>query len=78
VAAVMLAVTGITLVRLHTSSPLERSDAAVVADALPRLRFQRDSLERGSAEEMQRLFPEGYPFSYLLYGLTWIQVGGRA
>jgi len=76
-AAVILAITGIVLVRLHAPSPLTLSDRAVVSEALPRLAFLRESLEGGSAEEMQRLFPEGYSFSYVLYGLSWVQVGIR-
>ncbi|MGK5678278.1 hypothetical protein [Actinoplanes sp. URMC 104] len=34
------------------------------------LAFLRDRLEAGSAEDAQELFPEGYFFSYALYGLT--------
>lgn len=76
-AATILAAVAIPLVRLHKPSPLETSDPAIVSEALPRLRFLRDSLDRGSAVEMQQLFPEGYLFSYLLYGLSWVQVGVR-
>ncbi len=32
-------------------------------------------LEAGLGEEMQRLFPEGYFFSYVLYGLSAVNVG---
>lgn len=34
------------------------------------LRALRGSLERGAGHDMQRLFPEGYVFSYALYGLS--------
>lgn len=61
--------------RLYTPSPLERDRAEVVADVLPRLTFLRRALYDGAAERMQRLFPEGYFFTYALYGLTWIDVG---
>jgi len=77
-AAVILVATGITLVRLHTAGPQSWPRDAIVSEALPRLAFLRDSLEHGSAEEMQEIFPEGYLFSYLLYGLSWAQVGSRS
>lgn len=61
--------------RLYTPSPLERDRAEVVADALPRLAFLRQALQAGAGERMQRLFPEGYFFTFALYGLTWVDVG---
>lgn len=76
--AAILVVTGTVLVRLHTAGPLSRPPDTVVSEALPRLAFLRDSLEHGSAEEMQQIFPEGYLFSHLLYGLSWVQVGLRS
>lgn len=71
------ALAGVQFVRLHADSPLDRTDAEVVADALPRLAFLRDALDSGSADRMQQLFPEGYFFSYALYGLAWVDVGAR-
>ncbi len=41
------------------------------------LAFIRAALEDGAAEEAQRLFPEGYFFSHVLYGLAWIELGER-
>lgn len=38
------------------------------------LHYARAELDRGLALDMQRLFPEGYFFSYILYGLTWVNV----
>ncbi|WP_196279459.1 hypothetical protein [Catellatospora vulcania] len=69
---------GIEVSRLHTPSPLARTDAEIVADTLPRLAFQREALDGGSAARMQQLFPEGWFFSYTLYGLTWLDVGARS
>jgi hypothetical protein len=46
-------------------------------EVVPQLRFIRGALDRGAAEDMQFLFPEGYFFSYALYGLTWVDVGLR-
>jgi hypothetical protein len=64
--------------RLYSTPALDRSDREVVEDALPRLEFLRGALEDGAGEDMQRLFPEGYFFSYALYGLAWVDVGMRA
>jgi len=46
-------------------------------DVIEQLRFIRSALENGTADEMQAYFPEGYFFSYALYGLTWIDTGIR-
>lgn len=51
-------------VRLYASDPS-------TSDLVARLEFLRQELRGGSAERMQDLFPEGYAFSYALYGLTW-------
>ncbi|WP_250007464.1 hypothetical protein [Actinoplanes sp. M2I2] len=49
------------------------------ADGDPGVRRQlahlRSSLESGAAEDAQKLFPEGYFFSYVLYGLAAVDVG---
>ncbi|MFC6013545.1 hypothetical protein [Nocardia lasii] len=37
------------------------------------LAFVRDALDEGSDTAAQQLFPEGYLFSNVLYGLTWVQ-----
>ncbi|GHJ45340.1 hypothetical protein Cs7R123_26820 [Catellatospora sp. TT07R-123] len=76
-ALLLTALTGVQFVRSHSAGPLDRTDAEVVADALPRLAFLREALDSGSADRMQQLFPEGYFFSYALYGLTWVEVGAR-
>lgn len=34
----------------------------------------RDQLETGAARDMQASFPEGYLFTYALYGLAWVQL----
>ena len=46
-----------------------RVDAAVA-----QLRFLKQSLDQGGAESMQALFPEGYVFTWALYGLAGAQV----
>ena len=42
------------------------------------LTFLRGALEDGAGERAQALFPEGYFFSYVLYGLSWVELGMRA
>ncbi|MET7337614.1 hypothetical protein [Nonomuraea sp. NPDC005650] len=41
------------------------------------LAFLRAALDAGAGDEAQALFPEGYFFSYALYGLTWVELGLR-
>ncbi|GAA1607008.1 hypothetical protein GCM10009789_71660 [Kribbella sancticallisti] len=43
--------------------------------AVKQLRFLRGAIEGGADHDAQRLFPEGYFFLNVLYGLTWVQVG---
>ncbi|MEL6543583.1 MAG: hypothetical protein AAFQ82_03095, partial [Myxococcota bacterium] len=38
------------------------------------LGFLRAELDGGSARRMQELFPEGYLFNYVLYGLAWVEL----
>ncbi|MFQ3682134.1 hypothetical protein [Roseiflexus sp.] len=44
-------------------------------DVVAQLRFLRGALDRGAGEEMQLLFPEGFFFTHVLYGLAWVDVG---
>ncbi|CAM3625918.1 hypothetical protein NORO109296_00455 [Nocardiopsis rhodophaea] len=74
-AMVATAVVTLSTVRSYTSSPLSQSGPEVAADALPRLRFLRSELESGAGERMQALFPEGFFFTHVLHGLSWINVG---
>ncbi|MCP5099160.1 MAG: hypothetical protein GY943_26700 [Chloroflexi bacterium] len=59
-------------VRLYTAVP---APSTLSPDILTHLQFQRNRLGSGYANDMQALFPEGYFFSYMLYGLTWVDVG---
>jgi hypothetical protein len=43
-------------------------------DMLDRLRFLKTSIHKGSASEMQDIYPEGFFFMNVIYGLTWIDV----
>ncbi|GAB7042187.1 hypothetical protein JCM9533A_60370 [Catenuloplanes niger JCM 9533] len=41
------------------------------------LAFIRDALDDGAATDAQALFPEGFYFLHVLYGLTWVSLGQR-
>jgi hypothetical protein len=43
-------------------------------DIIFQLNFLRGEIESGAAKEMQKVFPEGYFFTYVLYGLTWAEL----
>ena len=58
-------------VRLY-SPPAEHNDYEQV-DAI--LNEFQAKLDRGVASDMQVLFPEGYYFSYVLYGLSRVNLG---
>ena len=44
-------------------------------DTQAQFTFLKNALQHGAAEEMQDLFPEGYFFTHVLYGLSWVNVG---
>lgn len=44
-------------------------------DTQAQFTFLKNALRNGAAEEMQDLFPEGYFFTHVLYGLSWVNVG---
>lgn len=46
-------------------------------DTISQLHFIGQALRAGTGEDMQGLFPEGYFFSHVLYGLAWVEVGLR-
>ena len=64
-------------VGLYFPTPLAHSRDALPPRILPQLAGVKDNLEQGSAADMQSLFPEGHVFSYLFYGLAWVEVGLR-
>ncbi|GAB3144978.1 hypothetical protein GCM10027290_24090 [Micromonospora sonneratiae] len=77
IALIAALVATVVTVRLAARTPLDRDDAAVAADAVPRLAFLRRAIDDGAADRMQQLFPEGYFFLHVLYGLSWVDVGNR-
>ncbi|BBM88221.1 hypothetical protein [Candidatus Uabimicrobium amorphum] len=56
--------------RLYTTSLHGNSSREIVQQ----LHFIKGELQQGMAEDMQLFFPEGYFFSYVLYGLTWTNI----
>jgi hypothetical protein len=47
------------------------------ADVISQLSFVETALRDGAGERMQIIFPEGFFFSHVLYGLAWVEVGMR-
>lgn len=43
-------------------------------DLLHQLNYLETEIHKGAADDMQRLYPEGYVFLNALYGLSWIEV----
>jgi len=48
---------------------------STLSDVDGNLAYLSSQLEDGLGIEMQQLFPEGYFFSFALYGLSWVNVG---
>jgi hypothetical protein len=63
--------------RLYHASTAHYESGALGDDVVAQLRFIGRALREGAGERMQALFPEGYFFSHLLYGLSWAEVGLR-
>lgn len=53
---------------------ISTSDNKIEADLLQQLKHLEMSIDAGVALEMQKQYPEGFFFSYLLYGLTWCEI----
>lgn len=68
-------VLGFSLFTLLLNLRLYSNPSADFEELSPHLSFLKQSLEAGSANEMQTMFPEGYVFSYVLYGASWINLG---
>lgn len=45
--------------------------------ATEHLAYLRSALDAGAGGRMQELFPEGYFFTHVLYGLSWTELGAR-
>ena len=52
----------------------EEQGAVVNTDVYHQLNFLEGRLKAGEGEKMQRIFPEGFVFINVLYGLAWTNV----
>ncbi len=59
---------------LLTVSELSYPPEQVAPDVLMQLKNIKRRLNAGEAEKMQALFPEGWFFSYIVYGYSWVNV----
>ena len=76
--AILLTVVILLLsLRLYIPDSADYAFDHVGPDVLPQLHFIGAALRNGAGEQMQMLFPEGYFFTHVLYGLAWVEVGLR-
>ena len=54
-------------------SPYSRA-GELDTEGLAQLRFLDDAIAAGAADQMQRLFPEGFVFLHALHGLSWAEL----
>lgn len=60
---------------LYYQPDLSYGDKTVVnADLLAQLRYLKQEIHDGAADDMQAMYPEGFVFLNALYGLTWIEL----
>ena len=67
-----------TQTRLYLPPADVAGPGRIPPDVIAQLQFLRGALDRGAGEEMQQLFPEGFFFTHVLYGLAWVDVGATA
>lgn len=71
----ILALTTVINTRLYHSPKFEVIDGDTVnTEILAQLRGLRESAEKGADLKMQEIFPEGYMFFNVLYGLSWCEL----
>ena len=77
--AAALVTLGLLVVNAHLYSPgsAKYGPDQLGEDIVPQLTFIGAALREGEGERMQGLFPEGFFFSHILYGLAWVEVGLR-
>lgn len=69
---------GATTYRVASVSTGDQQSAAELEATVPEhLRYLRMTLDAGAGERMQELFPEGYFFTHVLYGLAWTELAAR-
>ena len=78
VAAVLISVMLLVVnARLYSPGSAAYGPDQLGEDIIPQLNFIGAALREGGGERMQGLFPEGFFFSHILYGLAWVEVGLR-
>ncbi|MFP4345572.1 MAG: hypothetical protein ACLFU8_12830 [Anaerolineales bacterium] len=63
------------IANLRLYLPAPPPPGRVAGEVWPELRYVRAALDGGAGAEMQALFPEGDFFTYVLYGLAWVNAG---
>ncbi len=61
------------LFHMATNPKIDKN--TITKQSIAQLAYLRTALNKGAGEKMQELFPEGYFFTHVLYGLTWINIG---
>ncbi|MCH1440156.1 MAG: hypothetical protein L7W43_10905 [Rubripirellula sp.] len=64
-------------IRLYKPSPLVADNQQTPPTLRLQLNANRTALDSNAANKMQQFFPEGYYFSYLFHGLTWLELAMR-
>lgn len=68
----LLAIPNILMHSATTS--FAQSDPERDRQVLAELAFIRDAIDHGAAQKMQAIYPEGYFFIHVLYGVTWSEL----
>jgi hypothetical protein len=66
-----------TQVNLRSPDPTDFTPDTVPPDTADQLSWLREALDDGAGTDMQAQFPEGYVFTWALYGLSQVQLGLR-
>jgi len=61
------------IINAHLYKNFDQDEA--IDDVIKQLAFLGDALRSGAGKDMQKLFPEGFFFSHVLYGLAWAEIG---
>jgi hypothetical protein len=72
---VCLCVLAIVLIVLNVRLYSDTEYPKPAPDVAAQLHFLDRMVDEGAAANMQKLFPEGYVFTTVLYGLTWTETG---
>ncbi len=74
--AIALAISAVLLkTNWHLWTLSAHSYQGIGADVMPQLNNIKQRLVVGEADRMQQFFPEGWFFSHIIYGYSWVNVG---